>query len=57
MTISDVKREIKAMQKCKKAPKKCYLCKGADGDESVVLAPDEKERYVLAKIVHTADLR
>lgn len=50
MTISEVKKEIRAVKKGKKSPKRCYLCKRSEGDKSVVLAPDEKEPYVLAKI-------
>ena len=38
------------MERGKKSPKKCYLCKRSEGDKSVVLTPDEKEPYVLAKI-------
>ena len=52
MTISEVKKEIKVIEKGKKAPKRCYLCKRAEGDKSVVVAPDDKkEPYFLAEIV------
>ncbi|HSB06202.1 MAG TPA: hypothetical protein VLK23_13510 [Thermodesulfobacteriota bacterium] len=50
MTMSELRKDIKAMEKGKKAPKKCYLCKRPEGDKSVVLTPDEKEPFVLAKI-------
>jgi hypothetical protein len=50
MTVPEVKKEIRAMQKGKKAPKKCYLCKRSEGDKSVILTPDQKEPYFLAEI-------
>jgi hypothetical protein len=50
MTISEVKKEVKAFEKGKKTPKRCYLCKRSEGDKSVVLTPDQKEPYVLAEI-------
>ena len=51
MTISEVKKEIKDMQKGKKAPHRCYLSKRPEGGKSVVIAPDQKEDpYFLAEI-------
>jgi hypothetical protein len=31
LTISDLMKDIKALEKGKKAPKKCYLCKRREG--------------------------
>ena len=50
MTVSEVKEEIKAFRKGRKAPKKCYLCKRPEGSKSVVLTANKREPYVLAKI-------
>ncbi len=50
LTISDLRKDIRAMEKGKKAPKKCYLCKRPEGDKSVLLTPDVKKPYVTPKI-------
>lgn len=50
LTEEEVKKEIKALEKGKKTPKKCYLCKRPEGGMSVVLTPDEKEPFFYAKI-------
>ncbi|RPJ09031.1 MAG: hypothetical protein EHM36_04725 [Deltaproteobacteria bacterium] len=50
MTVSDLRKDIRTLEKGKKAPKKCYLCKRREGDKSVLLTPDEKKPYALPKI-------
>jgi hypothetical protein len=50
LSKEELKKEIRAMEKGKKAPKKCYLCKRPENGTAVLLTPDAKEPYAFATI-------